>query len=242
MAFAIYMVGLVNYWLTNDDATVVAHSSTGGIYSRTPESHSHHQPTPRSSRGDTIQLSRDSGYPTLARENHANLIEEVSDPAIEHAFLPRSSDSQNVDYRGEAVDQINARSASDSRQTFSQLFQEILARSHEETEALVQIGGLALRHPEPPIRELAVAFLAEIGNDVAINFLIDALADTDLNVRRLALHALYRLGNRVPIKPLVDLILNNSDGAIRPEILTLIRRVSGPETVSQIEMYLQTSP
>lgn len=241
MAFAIYMAGLLSYWMRNDGAAVVAPSSSNGSHSRKREGYSHTQRTP-SSQGDTLQPSRDSGYLTEAQQNHGYVREEISDPAIIHEFWPTSSEFQKVDYRAEAVDQISVRSTSDSRQKFTQLFQEIVARSHEEHEALRQIGGLALKHPEAPIRELAVAFLAESGNDLAINFLIDALTDTDLNIRQLALHALYRLEHRVPIESLVDRILNNSDGATRAALLTLIRRLSGPEAVSQIEMYLQTGP
>ena len=239
MAFAIYMLGLLNYWLSNDNAAVAAKPSKSKTYLRKQETHSYGQLIPHSSQGDALQLPRDFAYPTVAQESRAYIIEGLSDPAIERASLPGSLHSENLDDRGEAVDQTSARGTSDSRQTFTQLVQEIIARSHKETDVLLEIGDLALRHPEPQVRELAVAFLAEIGSDLAVNFLIDSLNDTDLTIRQLALRALYRLGNRVPIKPLVELTLNSSDEAIRTEIRTFVRQFSDPDSVSQIEAHLQ---
>lgn len=121
---------------------------------------------------------------------------------------------------------------SGTSQTSAELVQEITTRSDSKAELFTRVRSLGLRHPDSRIREQALTHLAELGNDLAINSVIEALIDPEPRIRQVALEALYRLGNRVPIQPLVELAARSGNATLQAQVVAFIEQFADRASIS----------
>lgn len=217
-AFGIFLAGLGCYWLKNGGAA--SSGNPGARYEKAAREQQTSSGNPRAAfsfNTNPSRIPRGFDFKASSQQTPGNDSVEVL-----------------VDSNPEAGRPINELNVSGASRTSDELVQEITAKSQSKSEVFSQVHGLAQRHPDAKIRELAVTYLAELGNDVSINYLIEALIDPEPRIRQRALESLYKLGNRVPIQTLVDWAARQGDADLRAQVAALVQQLAERAEVSQI--------
>ena len=220
-AFGILLAGLCCYWLKNDNAAL-----SGKPGARSEKSGHEQQPSAGNPRtafsfvATPSPIPRGFDYQAFREQN----------PDIESVEVVVDSNTLNPE-AGKPIDVLNVSGVS---RTPDELVQEVTAKSQSKSEAFSRVHGLAQKHPDAKIREQAVAYLAEIGDDISINYLIEALVDPEPRIRQRAQESLSKLGNRVPIQALVDLSARQGDANLREQVAALVQQLAERAEVSQV--------
>jgi hypothetical protein len=217
-AFGIYLAGLCCYWLKSDRA---ASSGNPGLRS---EKSAHQQQVPSGNPHAAFSFGPAPSQMPSGFDYQGN--RTPRDESVE--VLVNSSP-----INPEASRPINELNVSGASRTSDELVQEVTAKSQSKSEVFSQVHGLAQRHPDAKIREQAVTYLAELGNDVSINYLIEAVIDPEPRVRERALESLSKLGTRVPVQTLVDLAARQGDAGLRAQVAALVQQLSERTEVPQ---------
>src|SRR5688572_13773715 len=203
-AFGIFLAGLCCYWL-KDDGPVLSKNPGSGSATAGPE-----QPTAPGNPRAAFSVGANPSPIPRGFDSQALGQQTPGNDSVEVLV-----DSNTRPEAGMPIDELNVSGAS---RTSDELVQEITEKSQSKSEAFSRVHGLAQRHPDAKIREQAVTYLAEIGDDVSINYLIEALIDPEPRIRQRAQESLSKLGNRVPIQTLVDLAARQGDANLREQI------------------------
>jgi hypothetical protein len=225
--FVIFLAGLAGYWLKHSRAPRAATYKPGSSrYFFNPGTHPIRKDLPR--------LTGSFEHQTLSRPDRSwsqETIEETIPRKMLHAFPAANHTSHTAQ---EIKGTVNELEISGTSQTSAELVQEITTRSDSKAELFTRARSLGLRHPDARIREQALTYLAELGNDLAINAVIEALIDPEPRIRQVAREALYRLGNRVPVQPLIELAARSGNAALQAEVVAFIERFTDRAAILQM--------
>jgi hypothetical protein len=217
-AFGIFLAaGLCCYWLKNDGAL------SGNPEARSEKSGREQQTSPGTAFSfgtNPSPIPRGFDYQAFRQQT----------PGNESVEVLVNSNTLNP----EVSKPINDLNVSGASRTSDELVQEVTAQSQSKSEAFSRVHELAQKHPDAKIREQAVTYLAEIGDDISINYLIEALIDPEQRIRQHALESLYKLGNRVPTQTLVDLAAQQGDANLREQVTALVQQLAERAEASQI--------
>ena len=222
VAFGIFLaVGLYCYWLKTDSGAL-----SGNPGARSEKSGHEQQPAPGNPRAafsfgaNPSPVPRGFDYQAFGQPTAGN--EPVEVLIASNTLNPAASKP------------INELDVSGASRTSDELVQEVTAKSQSKSEAFSRVQGLAQKHPDAKIREQAVTYLAEIGDDVSINYLIEALIDPEPRIRQRAQESLSKLGNRVPSQTLVDLAAQQGDPNLREQVTALVQQLAERAEGSQV--------
>jgi hypothetical protein len=227
VTFGVFLAGLTCYWPTHSRAPRAA------SYKPSSSRHFFNPGTPPI-RKDLPRLTGSFEHQTFgqpSRSSSQEAIEETIPPKTLRAFPSANNTSHTAQ---EINDTLNELEISGTSQTSAELVQEITTRSVSKAELFTRARNLGLRHPDPKIREQALTYLAELGNDLAINSVIEALIDPEPGIRQVAREALYRLGNRVPVQPLIEIAARSGSAALQAEVVAFIERFADRSSILQM--------
>lgn len=220
-AFGIFLAGLCCYWLKDDGPVLSKNQGSDSAKAGSEQPSAPGNPRTAFSFGaNPSPIPRGFDYQAFRQQN----------PDVESVEVLVGSNTLNPE-AGRPINELNVSGAS---RTPDELVQEVTATSQSKSEVFSRVRGLSQRHPDAKIREQAVSYLAEIGDNVSINYLIEALTDPEQRIRQRALESLSKLGNRVPIQTLVDLAARQGDSNLREQVTTLVQRLAERADVSQV--------
>jgi HEAT repeats len=224
VTFGIFLAGLTCYRLKHSRAPRAAsYKPSSSRYFFNPGTPSIRKDPPRPFEHQT------SSQPD--RSSSQETIEETIPPKTLYA-VPSAN---HTSYTAQEINNTaNELEISGTSQTSAELVQEITTRSDSKAELFTRARSLGLRHPDSKIREQALTYLAELGNDLAINSVIEALIDPEPGIRQVAWEALYRLGNRVSVQPLIEIAARSGNAALQAEVVAFIERFADRASILQI--------
>ena len=109
------------------------------------------------------------------------------------------------------------------------LAQDIEPRQLSDAE--VQALGILLQEEDPDIRKQAVIDLGKSGNDLAVQFLVDALNDTDSFVADWAAQMLGQIGDTRAVEPLIHMLETSYR---KHEVARALGRIGGVRAVGPL--------
>ena len=97
-----------------------------------------------------------------------------------------------------------------------------------------------LHDDDPEVRKEAALALGIIGDERAVEPLIDALHDDDLEVREWAAWALGMVGDERAVEPLIDALLHDEDPRVRWRVIYALERIRAvvPNTPTSEYIYI----